>query len=89
MAKTDSELLKECMQRFVELANTMKDEGIGVNVVASGLMSASGIYATYVMGGNDGTLSQSGVEKVTAAYKEQLEQIQEGKKQRTEQQGEG
>ncbi|RLA46864.1 MAG: DUF3144 domain-containing protein [Gammaproteobacteria bacterium] len=73
------------MQRFIKLANTMKDEGIQPNVVASGLMSASGVYATYVMGGNEGSLNADGVDKVTAAYKHQLEQIQQGKKQRNEQ----
>ena len=89
MAKTDSELLHECMQRFIELANTMKDDGIGTNVVSSGLMSASGVYATYAMGGNDGTLSPSGVDKVTEAYKHQLEQIQEAKKARSEKRAKG
>jgi hypothetical protein len=84
MAKTDSELLQECMQRFIELANTIKDEGIGINVVSSGLMAASGLYATYAMGGNEGTLTSKGIDKLSEVYKHQLEQIQQGKKQRSE-----
>ena len=85
MAKPDSELHTECMQRFIDLANAMKDEGIGTNVVSAGLMTASGAYATFVVGGNEGGLTESGVDKVTAAYKQQLEQIQALKKQRSEQ----
>jgi hypothetical protein len=82
MAKTDNEVHQECMQRFVDLANTMKEEGTGTNVVSAGLMTASGVYATYVVGGNEGGLTPSGIDKVTAAYKQQLEQIQQVKKQR-------
>ena len=89
MAKTDSELLQECMQRFIELANKMKDEGIGTDVVSSGLMSASGVYATYAMGGNEATLTPKGIDKLSEVYKQQLEQIQKGKKQRSEQQAKG
>jgi len=85
MAKTDSELLQECMQRFIELANTIKDESIGIDVVSSALMLASGVYATYAVGGNGGTLTPSGIDKMAEAYKNQLEQIQKGKKQRNEQ----
>jgi hypothetical protein len=84
MAKTDTEVHQECMQRFVDLANTMKEEGIGTNVVSAGIMTASCVYATYVVGGNEGGLTASGIDKVTAAYKQQLEQIQQVKKQRNE-----
>jgi len=80
MAKTDAEYHSECMNRFIELANAMKDEGIGTNVVSSAMMMASAVYATYVAGGNEGGLTPSGIDKVTAAYKQHLEQVQEAKK---------
>lgn len=66
----------ECMQRFVDLANNMKDEGIPVNLVSWSLMTASGIYATYSVTGNSGGLNPSGVDKITDAYKQNLTNIQ-------------
>ena len=78
--KTDHETHHECLNRFIDLANTMKDEGIDTNIVSYGLMSASGYYTTYALGGNDGALSDLGMEKVTAAYRRELERIQTLKK---------
>jgi len=43
-------------------------------------MRASAVYATYVAGGNEGGLTPSGIDKVTEAYKQHLEQVQEAKK---------
>ena len=80
MAKTDTEIHQECTRRLIDLANEIKDEGVGTNVVSAGLMTASAVYATFVVGGNTGGLTDSGVEKVTAAYKQQLEQVQRMKK---------
>jgi hypothetical protein len=84
MAKTDSELHQEYTRRFIDLANAIKDEGIGTNVVSASLMTASAVYATFVVGGNTGGLTESGVEKVTAAYKQQLEQVQRMKKEESD-----
>jgi hypothetical protein len=70
----------ECMQRFVELANEMKDSGVPVNVVSWALMSASGMYATYSVVGNTGGLNPSGVEKVVDGYRQNLTNIQQLKK---------
>ena len=78
--KTDHETHHECLNRFIDLANTMKDEGIDTNIVSYGLMSASGYYTTYALGGNEGGLTDSGVEKITATYKDELERIQKLKK---------
>ena len=66
----------DCMERFINLANEMKDEGVPVNLVSWALMTASGIYATYSVTGNDGGLNPSGVEKVADAYKQNLTNIQ-------------
>ena len=84
MAKTDSEVHQECMERFVELGNTMKDEGININVVSAGLMTASAVYGTFAAAGNDGRLSDKGIGQMTASFKQQLEQVQDAKKVRSE-----
>lgn len=70
----------KCVHRFIELANTMKDEGLPPEEVSHALMSASGVYATYMIAGNSGGLNPSGVEKVTKAYKKSLENVQRIKK---------
>lgn len=76
----DQEQHRECVNRFIALANTMKDEGILTNVVSAGLMTASGIYASYLVGGNEGGLSESGIDKVVEVYKRELERIESVKK---------
>ncbi|MFK7975665.1 MAG: DUF3144 domain-containing protein [Halioglobus sp.] len=80
MAKTDAEVHLDSVNRFIEMANAMKDEGININVVSGALMTASGLYASYVAGGNDGGLTESGVQKVSEVYKRELERIQKIKK---------
>ena len=84
MAKTDDEIYDECMARFVELGNKMKEEGVETRIVSAGLMTASAVYATYVAAGNEGGLAPSGVDKVTEAYRSQLEQVQKLKQARNE-----
>ena len=68
-------------ERFIALANEMKNEGKGQQMVNAALMSASGIYATYTAAGNDGGLNPTGVDKVVAVYKVNLENVQKLKKQ--------
>ncbi len=84
MAGIKVENLDECIERFVKLANTMQREQVPKGVISTALMTASGIYATYVAAGNEGGLTSSGMDKITAAYRGQLEQVQEVKKARTE-----
>ena len=85
MAKTDTEVHQECMTRFIDLANAMKDEGTATHVVLSAMMRASAVYATYVAGGNEGGLTPSGIDKVTAAYKLHLEQVLQAKQEQAAQ----
>lgn len=82
--KTDHQVHLECLNRFIDLANSMKEEGVDVKLVAYGLMSASGYYTTFAHGGNSGGLTDSGIEKVTSTYKNELERIQKLKKQQIE-----
>lgn len=79
----------DCMERFIDLANAMKDEGIPVNMVSWALMTASGVYATYSVTGNSGGLNPSGVDKVVDAYKQNLTNIQALRKAQEEQSGAG
>ncbi len=67
-------------KRFITLANQMKDEGKPIQMVSASLMSASGIYATYTAAGDEGGLTESGVEKIVAVYKQNLESVQKIKK---------
>jgi hypothetical protein len=76
---------KYCTNKFIELANQLKDEKIDPRVVSGALMTASGVYATYIAAGNKGALQQSGVEKVVAMYQRTLEHIQESKKSQSQQ----
>ena len=69
-------------QRFIELANTMKDEGLDPGLVSQALMSSSGVYATYAIAGNEGALNPSGVDKLVELYKASLEEIQHTRKQK-------
>ena len=85
MAKTEAEYHHECMNRFIDLANAMKEESVAPNIVLSAMMRASAVYAMYVAGGNEGGLTPSGIDKVTAAYKQQLERVQQAKKEQAAQ----
>ena len=71
-----------CTNKFIELANQLRREDIDPSMVSGALMTASGIYATYVAAGNQGALEPSGVDKVAALYRRTLEHYQEAKKAR-------
>ena len=68
------------LERFIGLANEIKNEGTDINVIANALMEASGIYATFVSVGNEGFLRESGVDKMTDAYRQILTRVQENRK---------
>jgi len=69
-----------CTNKFIALANELKAENIDPNMVSGALMTASGIYATYVAAGNNGALNPSGVDKVVDLYRRTLEYHQEIKR---------
>jgi len=79
-AVSDRESHNECTNKFIALANELKDQGHSPQLVSAALMSASGVYATYISAGNDGGLQPSGVDKVVLMYRRNLEHIQELKK---------
>ena len=76
----DRESHSECTNKFIALANEMRNQGHAPMVVSASLMAASGIYATYITAGNNGGLQPSGVDKVVLMYRRNLEHIQERKK---------
>lgn len=77
---TDTKQHQECTNRFIELANELKNEGVDPTIVSGALMTSSGIYATFVAAGNNGTLEASGVKKVVDLYQNTLERYQRIKK---------
>jgi hypothetical protein len=83
----DMEKHRYCTNKFIELANQLKDEQIDPKLVSGALMTASGIYATFVAAGNQGALEPTGVDKVVALYRRTLEHHQEVKKDQLKQAG--
>lgn len=66
--------------KFIDLANEIKNEGIDPALVSGALMTASSIYATYVAAGNNGALEPTGVDKVVDLYRRTLEHFQDVKR---------
>lgn len=77
---SDQEKHNYCTNKFIDLANELKSEGMPVPLVNAALMTASGIYATYSAAGNAGGLEATGVDKVVDLYRRNLEFIQERKR---------
>lgn len=78
MSDQDSHMY--CTNKFIALANELRGKEIDINLVNGALMTASGIYATYVAAGNNGVLEASGVKKVADLYLRTLEHHQKVKK---------
>ena len=77
---SDRDSHNQCTQKFIALANELKNQGHDPQLVSAALMAASGIYATFTTAGNTGGLQPSGVDKVVMMYRRNLEHIQERKK---------
>lgn len=82
---SDSDQHKLATNKFIELANEIKNEGVDPALVSGALMTASTIYATYVAAGNNGALEPTGVDKVVALYRRTLEHFQNVKRTSLEQ----
>jgi len=81
---SDAEKHKYCTNKFIELANELKAEKIDTTLISGALMTASGVYATYVATGNAGALEPSGVDKVVELYRRTLEHHQKVKRSQLE-----
>jgi len=73
---SDSEQHKMATNRFIDLANELKNQGLDPALISGSIMTASSIYATYVAAGNEGTLEPTGVDKVVDLYRRTLEHYQ-------------
>ena len=70
---------QEAINAFINLANEMKNDGASIQFVSTALMRACAVYATYVIAGNDGALKESGIEKLSEVFAQELNVIQEAK----------
>jgi len=77
---SEQDQLHENMNRFIGLANEIKDSGVPVHVVSTAMMRAFCVYATYSVAGNTGGLTESGVEKMAEVFKEELADVQTARK---------
>ncbi len=78
----------QATNEFIELANQMVNQrGFDQNLVSAALMAASGVYATFIAAGNQGFLADRGVVRVATMYKNNLDYIQQRKKEELEAQG--
>ncbi len=66
-------------EKFIALANEMTQGGVPADLVSHALMTASGLFTTYTVAGNDGGLNDSGVEKVVERFRGVLQHIQQVK----------
>ncbi len=70
----------QLVEKFITLANEIKDDGTPIEMVNTALQLASGTYSTYLTAGNEGYLKQVGIDKLTEVFKHNLTQIQHFKK---------
>ena len=70
---------QEAINAFIELANEMKDNGASIQFVSSALMRACAVYSTYVIAGNEGALRQTGIEKLSELFAQELDVVQKAK----------
>lgn len=72
----NNEKVQELQNKFIDLANQLKDDGEDIVLINTAMMLASGHYATYVTVGNEGYLKPGGVQKITQVYQHNLAQLQ-------------
>ena len=77
---SEQDQLHENMNRFIGLANEIKDSGVPIHVVSTAMMRAFCVYATYSVAGNTGGLTESGVEKMAEVFKQELADVQTARK---------
>ena len=76
----DQDKHKYCTNKFIELANDLKNEDIDMAMVSGSLMTACCVYSTYAAAGNNGVLKSSGIDKAVQVYRRTLEHHQVLKK---------
>jgi hypothetical protein len=85
---TDASKVVGALNSFIALANQMtNEEKLDRSVVSTALMRACAVYSTFVVTGNDGALKESGVEKLTKLFSEELIAVQNAKIAQAKQEG--
>ena len=85
---TDASKIVGALNSFIALANQMtNEEELDRNVVSTAFMRACAVYSTFVVTGNDGALKESGVEKLTKLFSEELVAVQNAKIAQAKQEG--
>lgn len=79
MSTDQHQQIDQAINRFIALANELKDDGADIRLLSAAMTTASCIYSTYVEAGNQGFLQPAGVDKLCDAYRKQLEHIQRRK----------
>ena len=67
---------QQAIEAFINLANQMKDQGSSIQFVSTALMRACAVYSTYVVGGNDGGLHATGIDKLKELFALELAHVQ-------------
>jgi hypothetical protein len=82
MAETPNrdEQILAMIDKFIAVANQLKEEGNDIEIVNASLMLASGTFATYLSAGNEGYLKEDGIRKISEGYKHNLTLLQDIKK---------
>ncbi len=71
---------QQCVEKFIAQANELTQSGLPADLVSAAMMSASAVFATFSVAGNEGGLNDSGVDKVVQAYRNCVEHVQKVKK---------
>jgi len=77
---SDQEQQMEATNRFITLANEMKDSGVPIHLISWSMLTAGAVYSTFSVAGNTGGLNPSGVDKVVDSFRDCMNQVQEARK---------
>ena len=77
----------DALNSFIMMANRMTEGGLDSKIVSTALMRACAVYSTYVVTGNDGALTKSGVEKLTKLFGDELSIVQDAKIEQAKREG--
>ncbi len=76
----NNQKIQQMQNKFIDLANKLKDKGEDPTLINTALMLASGHYATYLTVGNEGYLKESGISKLVQVYGHNLNRMQQIRK---------
>jgi len=77
---SDQDQQMEATNRFITLANELKDNGVPIHVISWSMLTAGAVYSTFSVAGNTGGLNPSGVDKVVDSFRDCMNQVQDARK---------